>query len=187
MIDRPNESQFTPHSGLQQQTWMEREWLGEGDSRVSTDSDLDLESDDEDDYRSTFSNLLMRKLIAIELAQQHAFRKEKLARVTPPQPNFAAPEDSYCAKMRRVSQWRESTLPSEASSEAQSGASSSGFAIVTVPRISYSQTNSRLFCVCSDVAQAISKRCLPAHRLQTRSGHDTLSCTPWIPILPACM
>ncbi|KAF8524213.1 hypothetical protein JB92DRAFT_3140592 [Gautieria morchelliformis] len=125
MIDRPNESQFTPHSGLQQQTWAEREWLAEGDSRVSTDSDLDLESDNEDDYRSTFSNLLMRKLVAIELAQQHAFRKEKpAARVTPPQPNFAA-EDSYCAKMRRVSQWRESTLPSEASSEAQSGASSS--------------------------------------------------------------
>ena len=140
MLDRTNvvndDSQFASRSGLQQQIRAERQRLDEGeDSRVSTDSDLDLESEEEDDYRSTFSNLLMRKLVAIELVQQQqALRVDKLAGVSSLQ-LLAAAEDSYCAKMRRVSQWRESTLQSETQSETQSEgqseAASGGFAIAT--------------------------------------------------------
>lgn len=135
-MDRPNiindESHFTSCSVFQQQIRVERQHLDEGeDSRVSTDSDLDLESEDEDDYRSTFSNLLMRKLVAVELIQQQVLREDRLGGVIPMQ--LLAAEDSYCAKMRRVSQWRESTLQSEAQSEtqseSQSEAASSGFAV----------------------------------------------------------
>lgn len=126
---------------MQQQTRADKQRLDEGeDSRVSTDSDLDLETEDEDDCPSTFSCLLMRKLVAVELAQQQeAIREEGLAPVTPLH-LLAGADDSYWAKMRRVSQWRESTLQSEAQSETHSEvpseASSSGFAIPVYLHIS---------------------------------------------------
>ncbi|KAF8587873.1 hypothetical protein K439DRAFT_1658851 [Ramaria rubella] len=123
MLDRPipvnDESQTSLRVNLQQYC-AEKQRLDEGESRVSTDSDLDLESEDEDDYRSTFSDLLMRRLVAVELAQQQqVLREEKLMRTTPLQ-LFAAADDSYWAKMRRVHQWRESTIQSESPSETAS-------------------------------------------------------------------
>jgi hypothetical protein len=165
MLDRSNlvndVSQFTLHSALQQQNRVDRQRLNEGeDSRVSTDSDLDLETEDEDDCRSTFSRLLMRKLVAVELIQQQeALRQEGLAPVTSLQFLIAA-DDSYWAKMQRVSQWRESTLQSEAQSETQSEgpseASSSGFAMAVWSRIELLTHIPRLFPACGCITQAIS-------------------------------
>lgn len=169
MLDRPplvtDESTLTSYLGLAQQTLAEKQRLNDGeDSRVSTDSDLDLETEDEDDCRSTFSYLLMRKLVAIELAQQQqAFQEDRLARTIPLQ-LLAANEDSYWAKMRRVSQWRESTLHSEAQSgnqsdvpsEGSSEASSSGCAVTIYfppPPLTYL----RLFSACSHHTEAISE------------------------------
>jgi len=123
MFDRPT-LEDTSHGVDLRQPRAEKHIQDEGASRVSTDSDLDLESEDEDDYRTTFSNLLLRKLAAVEWAQQqHVLREEKVARSTPPQQLTGAADDSYWAKMRRVNQWRQSTHQSETSSDYSPSAS----------------------------------------------------------------
>lgn len=126
------------------------------ESRVSTDSDLDLTDFDdedgirddvydddaemrEDQNRSTFSGVLMRRLRMLEQQQQRPLlttdndvdRPGELIRP----PLLATADDSFSAKMRRVLKWTHSLPPSDAVSES----SESSTYNYVYPSIQYTQ------------------------------------------------
>ncbi|KAF8517886.1 hypothetical protein BU17DRAFT_91314 [Hysterangium stoloniferum] len=119
------ECHHLPH--LPQTRVQGKQLLDDTDSRVSTDSDLDLETelgDDEDEYKSTFSALLTRRLRLLE--KEQALQEEELAAANVRPPLLTAADDSFSAKMFRVFKWTRtvsaepSECPSETSSESNS-------------------------------------------------------------------
>ncbi|KIJ55139.1 hypothetical protein M422DRAFT_23787 [Sphaerobolus stellatus SS14] len=99
---------------------IQKQRLDVEESVISTDYDLYLESeeeDQEDDYRSTFSTfsaLLIRRLRALEHQQAHEQDPQAEAINVRP-PLLAIADDSYSAKMERVFRWTRavSAAPSE--------------------------------------------------------------------------